>query len=87
MLAAQIVHAAGESSPGNLDSGTYAVVLAVPNERELARVAERLVAVDVAFVPIHEPDAPHAGALMALGLRPARKEALRRHLSSLPLLR
>lgn len=87
MQAAQVVHAAGESSPGNLDPGTFAVVLAVPNERALLDVAARLERERVAFVHVHEPDAPHNGALMALGLRPARKEALRRHVSSLPLLK
>lgn len=82
-----IVHAAGESSPGDLPHDTYAVVLAVPDEAALAREAAQLEKAGVAFVPIAEPDAPWNGALMALGLRPARKEVLRKHLSCLPLLR
>jgi hypothetical protein len=53
----------------------------------LAQVADRLRLAGVAFTAIFEPDEPHAGALMALGLRPARKEEIRRHLSVLPLLR
>ena len=81
------MHAAGLSSPGDLDVGTFAVVLSVPNEPELTAVAERLESAGVALVRVTEPDAPHDGALMALGLRPARKEALRRHVSSLPLLK
>jgi hypothetical protein len=81
------VHAAGESSPGDLEENTYAIVLAVPDEAALAREAARLERAGVAFVPIAEPDAPFHGALMALGLRPARKEVLRKHLSCLPLLR
>lgn len=85
--AAQIVHAAGESSPGNLPEGTHAIVLAVPGELELESVATRLKAAGIQFVRIEEPDAPFHGALMALGLRPARKEVLRRALSSLPLLK
>lgn len=80
-----LVHAAGESSPGDLPSDTYAVVLAVPDEVSLAREADRLEARGVALVRIHEPE--RNNELMALGLRPARKEALRRHLSCLPLLR
>jgi len=83
--AAMIVHAAGESSPGNLPHDTYAVVLAVPNEAALAREADRLQAAGVELVRVHEPD--RNDELMALGLRPARKGALRRLLSQLPLLR
>lgn len=85
--AANIVHAAGESSPGGLPSGTHAVVLTVPDELTLQRVAAKLAGAGVAFVRIEEPDAPWDGALMALGLVPARKEDVRRLLSSLPLLR
>lgn len=85
--AAQIVHAAGESSPGDIVEGTFAVVLAAPDEESLMAVAARLLRERVAFVPIFEPDAPYDGALMAIGLRPARKETLRRYLSALPLLK
>jgi hypothetical protein len=127
---AQIVHAAGESSPGQLPSGTYAVTLTAPSEQALQKEAERLLArgfvrrealseparplgfwarcklvfrdavrsfasciwptaevEPLAFVPIYEPDAPYGGALMALGIVPARREALRRHFSSLPTLK
>jgi hypothetical protein len=82
-----ICHAAGESSPGNLPAGTYAIVLSVPDEAALTREADRLEARGVRLVRIHEPDAPFDGQFMALGLEPARREALRRHLSSLPLLK
>ena len=37
----------------------------------------------LAFVPIDEPDSPYHGALMAIGILPARREVLWRHLSSL----
>jgi len=127
---AQIVHAAGESSPGTLPSGTFAVTLTAPSEQALRKEAERLQArgfvrrealsepvrplgfwercklvlrdfaraladciwpsaeiEPLAFVPIYEPDAPYDGALMAIGVVPARKEALRRHFSSLPTLK
>lgn len=85
--AAQIVHAAGESSPGNLPCGTHAVVLAVPGEAELEATATRLTQAGIKFVRIEEPDAPHNGALMAIGVVPGRKEVLKRAMSSLPLLK
>lgn len=85
--AANLVHAAGESSPGGLPSGTHAIVLAVPNEDTLREVKRRLEAAEVPLTPIFEPDSPYNGELMALGVVPGRKEELRRHLSSLPLLR
>jgi hypothetical protein len=85
--AAMLVHAAGESSPGNLAEGTYAVVLAVRDAKALAQIADRLRVAGVDFVAVFEPDPPYDGELMALGLRPARKEHVRRHLSALPLLR
>lgn len=85
--AAQIVHAAGESSPGNLSPGTYAVVLAVANERLLVQAADVLRRKGIDFVMVFEPDPPYEGAPMAIGVRPGRKEALRRHLSAFPLLK
>ena len=85
--AANIVHAAVESSPGNLPRGTYAVCLVTPGEPALRGLAERLIALGVPHVAIHESDEPYSGQLMAVGLKPARKEDVRRLLSSLPLLR
>ena len=82
-----IVHGAGESSPGDLPDDTHAIVLAVPDEASLARLADRLRKSGVAFVEVREPDDPWANALMALGLAPGRKEVLRKHLSMLPLLK
>jgi hypothetical protein len=85
--AAQIAHAAGESSPGNLPAGTYAVVLTAPGERALVQVADELRRAGVRFTAVFEPDPPYDNALMALGLTPARKGALRQFLSALPLLK
>ncbi len=82
-----LVHAAGESSPGNLPHDTHAIVLSVPSEPALAALAERLTKAGVAHVVINEPDAPWNGALMAIGVVPGRRSELRRHLSSLPLLK
>lgn len=87
VLAAQIVHAAGESSPGNLPESTHAVVLAVPGEEALERIFVRLVRSQVAFKAICEPDAPWNGQMMAIGLVPAPKSVLRRVLSDVPLFR
>jgi hypothetical protein len=81
------VHAAGESSPGGLPSGTHAVCLAVSSEEALEQLSERLTLARVPFVRVVESDAPYEGQLMALGCLPGRKETLRRHLSALPLLR
>ncbi len=87
VMAAQIVHAAGESSPGNLASGTFAIALERPNEAALAAEADRLEQRGVQVVRINEPSPPWNGALMALGIAPGRKDALRRHLSSIPKLK
>lgn len=87
VLAAQLVHAAGESSDGTLKEGTFAIVLGVSNEDALIRVRARLSLAGVDHVAVHEPDAPYRGALMAIGVRPALKSQLRRHLSELPLFR
>jgi len=87
VMAAQLVHAAGESSPGNLADGTYAVVLACPDEATLERLAVRLLRAGVAFTAVREPDPPYCGALMALGLAPRHKSELQRHLSDVPLLK
>jgi hypothetical protein len=87
VIGAQLVHAAGESSPGNLPEGTYAVVLMVPSEEALRAVSSRLHLAKIDFRSIVETEGPFAGQLMALGLVPRRKEELRRFVSSLPLLR
>jgi hypothetical protein len=65
----------------------HAIVLTVPDEPALAALGERLTKGGVAHVTIREPDAPWDGALMSIGLVPARREELKRHLSSLPLLK
>jgi peptidyl-tRNA hydrolase len=87
LQAAHIVHAAGESSSGALPKDTHAVVLTVKGEPELQALAQRLERAGVPHVLIDEPDAPFFGQATAIGIVPARKEAVRRQLSSLPLLR
>lgn len=87
ILAAQILHAGGESSPGNLPDGTHAVVLAVPGEAELAAVGHRLTLAGIPHVRIIEDSPPYSGQLMAIGVSPGPRKEVHRCLSSLPLLR
>lgn len=87
VLAANLVHAAGESSMGKLPPNTRAVVLGVPDEPTLREVCARLRHAGLDYRRIVETEGPHAGQLMSLGLVPRRKEDVRRFLSSLPLLR
>jgi len=67
-MAAQLVHAAGESSPGNLPEGTYAIVLAVPNIAKLLALEKRLVDAGIPHKAIREPDEPYCNDLMSIGI-------------------
>lgn len=80
-----LIHAAGESSPGNLPSQTYAVALTCPDEDALRSLARALLVSGVGHRTIHEPDAPWDGALMAIGLEPGPKKEVGRHVARLPL--
>lgn len=87
-LAAQLIHAAGESSPGELPSHTYAVALAARNEKHLEFLEEKLRRLAIPHVAIREPDAPWDGALMAIGICPvADRNQVKKVTSSLPLLK
>lgn len=86
LMAAQVAHAAGESSPGNLSPGTHAIVLAATAE-ELATLEQRLRSASAPHAAIRESDAPYEGQLLAIGLAPAPRNVVRRLVSSLPLLR
>jgi hypothetical protein len=59
----------------------------VPDEAALRNVAAKLSSAGIRHVPIVESDHPYGGQLVAIGCAPARKEVLRRVLSSLPLVR
>lgn len=50
-------------------------------------LADRLTATGVCHCAIIETEGEHAGQLMAIGVRPAPREEVRRNLSSLPLLK
>jgi hypothetical protein len=82
---ANLIHAAGESSPGKLPPTTSAVSLTCPDEAALAVLAKLLSAAGVRHRAIVETVGPHAGQLMAIGLEPCAKEVPRQFLSSLPL--
>ena len=87
MIGAQLIHAAGESSTGDLEEGTFAIALSARDEADLLAIADRLSAASIQYTAIREPDAPYDGQLMALGLRPKRRSKLYPFLSSIPLLR
>jgi hypothetical protein len=86
-MAAQLIHAAGESSPGNLSNETFAVCLAVPGEPELLALEARLIAAGIRHNSIREPDAPWNGQLMSIGICPCERSSVRKLLSNLPLLK
>jgi hypothetical protein len=82
-----VVHAAGESArlAPRLPPGTHAVVLGASSDGLLALERE-LTAAGVPHVAVREPDPPYRGALLALGLAPAPRASLRRHLRKHHLL-
>lgn len=88
VLAAQLIHAAGESGAG-VAPGCFAVALAVDDEAALLRVEDRLRFYDIPHRAIREPDAPWCGQLMAIGVVPRARDdrELRRVLQRLPLLK
>ena len=86
-LAAQVTHAAGESSSGALPNGTRAVVLAARDEAHLHELHHTLLGAGIPHKLICEPDPPWNGQAMAIGITPCPRDAVRKLLSSLPLLR
>lgn len=87
-LVAQLTHAAGESSPGNLPPNTRAVVLAAENEAKLLRAHQRLEKRGIPHIVIREPDAPFCGAATAIGVYPVRdRRPVRRALERFKLLK
>ncbi|MEM9462699.1 MAG: hypothetical protein AAGF11_51600 [Myxococcota bacterium] len=87
VLAAQLIHAAGESSPGSLPSGTRAVALAARDEAHLRSIEQCLVRLGIEHRAIREPDPPWCGALMAIGLMPVSdRTKVRKATRRLPLL-
>lgn len=87
MLAAQVVHAAGESSPGSLPEHTYAVVLAAKSSVQLADLSIDLTAAGIAHRCIYESDEPYCGQLLAVGVAPDLRSKLKGHFRRYQLLR
>lgn len=85
--AAQLVHAAGESSPGKLPPHTFAFALVVKDEAELKELGWQLFKNGVPHRSIYEPDAPWNGQMMAIGVVPGPRPFLRKFFSKLPLLK
>lgn len=82
LRAANLIHAAGESSPGELPEHTRAVALEARDEEHLLVLEEELRAAQVEHTPIRED-----GELLAIGLRPTQDlSRVRKVTSSLPLI-
>ena len=81
--AAYLIHAAGESSPGQLPKNTRAVALAARDEEHLRQLERQLEHASVEHAAIWEDD-----QLWAIGIRPTHDLGrLRKVTSSLPLIR
>lgn len=88
VLAAQLVHAAGESSPGDLSETTFAVVLAASDRAHLENIEKALCSREIPHKSIREPDSPWNGALMAIGICPIEDRSIVQPVTGrLPLLR
>lgn len=89
-LAAQLVHAAGESAAlfgGPLPPNTHAIVLSAESEAQLLDIEARLVAFKIPHKAIREPDAPFLNQITAIGFIPAPRGTYKKFLSKLPLLK
>jgi hypothetical protein len=86
VLCAQITHAAGETGPD--PPGTYAVVLATPDEYRLSLIEQQLIDHRIPHRAIRERDPPYNGALMTIGVFPTSdRESLRPILGKLRLVK
>jgi hypothetical protein len=83
---ANCAHSAGESSPGNLSPGTYAIALGVPDEPTLKRVADNLEALGQPVHRVVESHGQYREQLMALGIPPGPKSQVGRYLTNLKLI-
>ena len=86
-MAAQLVHAAGESSPGDLPPHTFAIALATKSEIQLLALEKRLISQNIPHTAIRETDAPWSGQLMAIGIAPCDRSIVRKEVSQLPLIK
>lgn len=75
-IGAQLIHAAGESSPGDLPDGTFAVALAARSLGHIEHLERKLVQLEIPHVAVREPDAPYNGELVAIGIVPVEDRGL-----------
>lgn len=87
VMVAQVIHAAGESSDGDISSGTHAVALSAESEIQLLALEKRLISQNISHVAIREPDAPYFNQLMAIGIAPGDRALIRKEVSQLPLIK
>lgn len=88
VLAAQTIHAAGESIESPLPAGTHAICLAATCEQHLLEIASNLSKHNIKHTLIREPDEPWRNAAMAIGLAPVSdRKQIRKVVSQLPLLK
>lgn len=89
VLAAQTIHAAGESIRARSlpPSSTYAVALVADTSADLEQLSEVLRAEGIHHALIHEPDAPYNGAATAVGIEPMERDFVRPFVSHLKVLR
>ena len=73
-IAAQLVHAAGETGP--TEPGTHAVVLSAKDRNHLLAIEDQLINYNIKHHSIREPDHPWNGEIMAIGLYPTSDRAL-----------
>lgn len=85
--AAQLIHAAGESSPGRLGEGTFAIALHAKDEAHLRAISAQLTLEGIVHKCIVEDAAPYSGQLMAIGCTPGPRWKISKHMSNLPLVR
>lgn len=87
-LAAQTIHAAGESArqAPDLPEGTHAVALAARDEDQLLALERALVSAAIPHRAIREPDAPFNGALLAIGIAPSPRALVRPFVKKFPLV-
>lgn len=86
-MAAQIVHAAGESVSEEIPPGTNAVVLQVKDQTDLILTARKLQKAGIPHVLVQEVDPPYSGQSTAIGITPlSDRKRVRKIIGKLTLL-
>ena len=80
------MHAAGESSPGELPADTHAVVLSADTVG-LSALSARLTSESVPHSTVIENDPPYTNQLLAIGIAPDSKEAIYPYVRKFKLLK